>query len=153
MLPPGLVAHAAERATHQRLIQLHPGARTVAELLVGACSCDLVRPRHPNSREDERQHRDRSRRAGGPRASLIAGLERHRGGARVPPPPGGWSHALAAFVAEHGRNAGDTLYLLQFALPAGSDTAVAPIRRLRAADVVARPDDWLVEHAPVLVGR
>ena len=153
MLPPGIVAHAAERADHLRLSHLHPAARTVAELVVGACSCDLVRPRHPDSREDERQHRARSRRAGGQRASLIAGLDRHRRGTRVLPPPGGWPRALAAFVAEHARNAGDTLYLLQFALPAGSDAVVSPTRRLRAADVVAHPESWLVEYAPVVVGR
>jgi hypothetical protein len=153
MLPPGLVAHLADRADHQRLTQLHPSARTVVELVVGACSCDLVRARHPDPREDERQHRERSRQAGGLRASLIAGLDRHRRGTRVAPPPEGWPRALAAFVAEHARNAGDTLYLLRFALPAAADPAISPSRRLRAADVVARPEEWLVEHVPVLVGR
>lgn len=153
MLPPGLVAHLAARPDHHRLTRLLPTARTVVELMVGACACDLVRPRHPDSREDERQHRARSRRAGGARASLIAGLDRHRRGARMPPPPEGWPRALAAFVAEHARNAGDTLYLLQFDLPAEADTAVAPTRRLRAADVVAHPEAWLVEHGPVVVGR
>ena len=153
MLPPGIVAHLADRADQHRLTQLHPSARTVVQLLVGACSCDLVRARHPDPREDERQHRARSRLAGGPRASLIAGLDRHRRGTRLAPPPEGWPRALAAFVAEHARNAGETLYLLRFALPAAADPAVSPTRRLRAADVVAHPKEWLVEHVPVLVGR
>ncbi|MEP6688421.1 MAG: hypothetical protein ABJC36_08750 [Gemmatimonadales bacterium] len=153
MLPPGLVAHLAERADHHHLSRLHPAARTVVELMVGACACDLVRARHPDPREDERHHRIRSRRAGGARAALIAGLDRHRRGAQVPPPAEGWPRALAAFVAEHARNAGDTLYLLRFDLPAGADPAAQAPRRLRAADVVAHPDAWLVEHGPVVVGR
>jgi hypothetical protein len=154
MLPAGLVAQPVDRAEHHRLIQLHPSARSVVELLVGACSCDLVRHRHSDPRQDERHHRDRSRRAGGARGLLIAGLERHRRGAQVLAPPGGWPRALAAFVAEHARNAGETLYLLQFTLPDGSATALrTAARRMTAAEVVARPDDWLAEHAPVIVGR
>jgi hypothetical protein len=154
MLPAGLVAQPADRADHHRLVQLHPSARTVAQLVVGACSCDLVRHRHSDPRQDERHHRDRSRRAGGARGSLIAGLERHRRGAQVSAPAGGWPRALAAFVAEHARNAGETLYLLQFTLPDGSATALrTAARRMTAAEVVARPDDWLAEHAPVIVGR
>jgi hypothetical protein len=154
MLPAGLVAQPADRADHHRLLQLHPSARTVVQLIVGACSCDLVRHRHSDPRQDERHHRDRSRRAGGARGSLIAGLERHRLGAQVPAPPGGWPRALAAFVAEHARNAGETLYLLRFSLPEESPTVVrAAARRMTAAEVVARPDDWLTEHAPVIVGR
>lgn len=153
MLPPGLAAHLADGPDRDRLTRLHPAARTVVELRVGGCACDLVRPRHPDPREDERQHRQRSRRAGGARASLIAGLDRHRAGARVPPPPDGWPRALAAFVAEHARNAGDTLYLLRFDLPAGADPSANPPRRLGAAEVVAHPDGWLDERGPVLVGR
>ena len=153
MLPPGLTAHLAARADHDRLSRIHNAARTVVELRVGACACDLVRSRHPDPREDERHHRHRSRRAGGARAELIAGLDRHRRGAGIPPPPEGWPRALAAFVAEHARNAGETLYLLRFDLPATGDPAVRAPRRLRAADVVARAEDWLGEEAPVLVGR
>ena len=153
MLPAGLVAQPADRAEHHRLLQLHPSAKTVVELLVGACSCDLVRHRHSDPRQDERHHRDRSRRAGGARGSLIAALERHRRGAQVSAPAGGWPRALAAFVAEHARNAGDTLYLLRFTLPEDSTLVRTAARRMTAAEVVARHDDWLTEHAPVIVGR
>jgi len=154
MLPAGLVAQPADRADHHRLLQRHPSATTVVQLIVGACSCDLVRHRHSDPRQDERHHRDRSRRAGGARGSLIAGLERHRRGAQVPAPPGGWPPALAAFVAEHARNAGDTLYLLRFTLPDESPSLVpTAVRRMTAAEVVAQPDDWLLEQAPVIVGR
>jgi hypothetical protein len=154
MLPPGLVAQPADRADQQSLQALHPAARTVVRLVVGACSCDLVRPRHADPREDERYHRARSRRAGGARDALIAALERHRLGAEVPTPPGGWPAALAAFVAEHARNAGETLYLLRLVPPPGPDPAPGPpVRRLTAADVLADPEAWLVEHRAVLVGR
>jgi hypothetical protein len=153
MLPAGLVAQPADRAEHHRLLELHPSAKTVVQLIVGACSCDLVRRRHSDPRQDERHHRDRSRRAGGARGSLIAGLERHRLGAQVPAPPGGWPRALAAFVAEHARNAGETLYLLRFTLPEDATAVRMAARRMTAAEVVAQPDDWLAEHAPVIVGR
>jgi len=151
MLPPGLTAHAADRAAHLRLIGLHPGARTVVELLVGACSCDLIRPRQVDQRADERRHREWSRRHGIPRTALLDGLERHRRGARGPVPPGGWPAALAAFVAEHARNAGDSLYLLSFTLAPLQKTG--PTRAMTAAEVVARPDAWLVEGTPTLVAR
>jgi hypothetical protein len=151
MLPPGLVAQPADRADHHLLRKLHPAAQTVVRLVVGACSCDLVRARHADPREDERHHRDRYRHAGGPRASLLAAIERHRLGASVTPPSGGWPRALAAFVAEHARNAGETLYLLRFSAPHVPPPADRPLRRIRAAAVVERPDTWLDEHAPVLV--
>lgn len=153
MLPPGLSAQPADRATHHRFLTLHPAAKTVARLLVGACSCDLVRPRQEDPREDERHHRERHRRAGTRRDHVLAALERHRRGVRTPPPAGGWPRALAAFVAEHARNAGPTLYLLRFE----SDTAASPppdsppLRRTRAAEVVGSPDSWLVEGTVVLV--
>lgn len=153
MLPRGLTAQPAERHVHRQLLALHPDAQTVAGLLVGACSCDLVRPRHASPREDERYHRERHRRGGGRREPLIETLERHRRGAAVPVPPGGWPRALAAFVAEHARNAGPTLYLLRFA----TDPAAAavpgdlPRRETRAALVGATPRHWLEEGVAILV--
>jgi hypothetical protein len=151
MLPPGLAAQPADLPDQHQLRALHPSARTIVRLVVGSCSCDLVRARHADPREDERQHRERFRRAGGPRDEVIAAIGRHRRGAEVPPPAGGWPRALAAFVAEHARNAGETLYLLRFTAPRARTDL--PARRLRAADVVARPDGWLEEQVPVIVGR
>ena len=154
MLPPGLAAHAADRADHALLHRLHPQARTTVRLIVGSCSCDLVRARDPDPRADERHHRERFRQAGASREALIAALERHRQGASVPTPPGGWPRALAAFAAEHARNAGDTLYFLRFSGPATTPPhATAPVLRTRVADVVARPEGWLEELVPVLVHR
>lgn len=151
MLPPGLAAHPADRTEQHRLHSLHPRARTVVHLVVGACACDLVRPRHPDPREDERHHRERYRRAGMPRTAVIADLERHRRGAEIEAPPAGWPRALAGFVAEHARNAGETLYLLRFPIP-GATTPLRTVRHHTAAEVVARPDHWLEEDVPTIVG-
>jgi hypothetical protein len=152
MLPAGLTAHPAERHVHRQVHALHPNAQTVASLLVGACSCDLVRPRHESQREDERHHRERHRKAGGGREPLLQTIERHRRGAAVAGPVVGWPRALADFVAEHARNAGPTLYVLSFAtdaragLPGGM-----PRRETRAALVAAQPHAWLEEGVALLV--
>jgi len=114
MLPPGLTAHLAERTDQLLLRALHPSAQTVVRLVVGDCACDLVHSRDPDPREDERHLRARWRRAAGTRDALLAVIERHRRGRGVRPPVGGWPRALAVFVAEHARNAGDTLYLLGY---------------------------------------
>ena len=82
---------------------------------MGACSGDLVRPRLADPVEDERELRARYQRAKLPRAEIIKELERHRRGPeRRQVPPEGWAAAVAAFVVEHARNAGPTLYLLHF---------------------------------------
>ena len=153
MLPPGLTAQPAERDVHRQLHALHPSARTVARLLVGACSCDLVRPRHESPREDERHHRERHRRAGGRREPLLETIERHRRGAGVLVPSGGWPRALAAFVVEHARNAGPTLYVLRFTTDSGPEMAPSPTesRETRAALVAARPEAWLEENVALIV--
>jgi hypothetical protein len=156
MLPAGLIAQPADRADHDRLVALHPAARTVVRLLVGACSCDLIRARHADPHEDERHHRERHRRAGTARHAVLEAIARHRRGADVPAPKGGWSAALAGFVAEHARNAGETLYLLRFvAGPADRHGLVPstdiPIRHLPAKAVIARPDQWLEEGVAVVV--
>ena len=154
MLPPGLAAQPADRADQALLRTRLPSAQTVARLLVGACSCDLVRPRHPDPLEDERHHRERHWRAGLSRVDVISAIEQHRRGSDRPAPAGGWPQALASFVAEHARNAGPTLYLLRFAPGAGTVALGVPpseVRELRAADVVARPDRWLTENTALLV--
>lgn len=155
MLPAGLTAQPADRDVHHRIRALHPTAQTVARLLVGACSCDLVRRRHQDPREDERHHRERHRRAGGGRDPLLAAIERHRRGAGIPAPAEGWPRALAAFVIEHARNAGPTLYLLRFVTDAAAEPPLAdsPARTIRVADVRASPDRWLEEGVPLIVLR
>ena len=54
-------------------------------------------------------------------------------------------------MAEHARNAGPTLYLLEF-LPhdTSSSSAAAPLRR-SVAEVRGAIDTWLLEGEPVVV--
>ena len=59
-----------------------------------------------------------------------------------------------AFVAEHARNAGPTLYLLQFGEPdPDRSSGTAPALTRRVADVRALRDGWLEEDRAVLVVR
>ncbi len=152
MLPAGLAAHpvgAAEAATFRRLL---PSAQTVATLLIGGCSCDLVRVRHPDPREDERHLRTRYSRMQLARDQIILQLERHRHRPERSEPPDGWRNAVVAFAAEHARNAGPTLYLLQFSpgyLPPSQGRVVTRTR----AEVVAGGGHWLEEDCPVIVVR
>lgn len=154
MLPSGITADALPSTELDDFRELLPAAQTVADLRVGACACDLVRPRLLEAREDERHLRGRYKALGLPRDHIVRELERHR--RAVPPnhePPGGWRAALAAFVAEHARNAGPTLFRLGFhPAPARARPSGAPLRRT-VAEVCAGPESWLEEDRPVLVVR
>ena len=153
MLPAGLTADLASTGARASLQRLHPPAKTVAQLLVGACSCDLVRPRRENFIEDERELRARYQRAKLPRDDVIKELERHRRGpARREEPPSGWGQAVAAFAIEHARNAGPTLYLLHFGAQPIEARGAAPAPTVRTvSDVRQRSSPWLQEGQPVLV--
>lgn len=153
MLPSGLAADLLGAAEQQLFRRIMPEAQTVARLIHGACSCDLVVDRHPSAREDEAWLRRRYRELGLTRDRMIRALEAHRrAGERPRRPPGHWPQAVARFVAEHARNAGPTLYYLHFAhdgtlqaLPAGEPVALNP------AQVVAEPGAWLPEGRLVRV--
>jgi hypothetical protein len=152
MLPLGLSAQPVAPAQLAEARRMLPGAQTAAALLVGACSCDLVRPRAADTRADERHLRGRYAALGLSRDEIIRRLERHRRRpARAAEEP--WMPILAAFVAEHGRNAGGTLYVLAFGDgpgPAPSDPRPATVT---VAEVRDRPAGWLEENRPVLVVR
>ena len=152
MLPAGITADVLPAADLARFRGLLPAAQTAAQLRIGPCSCDLVRPRHPDRREDERDLRHRYSGLGLSRDRIIRELERHRRGAVTSAPPGGWGAALAAFVAEHARNAGATVYHLLFQ-PGGRPVAGGPPTTRTVAEVRARPDGWIHEGAPMLVVR
>jgi hypothetical protein len=152
MLPAGIAADVLPTAELARLRALLPAAQTAAHLRVGPCSCDLVRPRHADSREDERDLRRRYSQLGLSRDRIIRELERHRRDAALAEPPGGWRVALAEFVAEHARNAGPTLYHLAFQ-PGGRNAGDARALTRTVAQVRADPDGWLEEGPPVLVVR
>lgn len=153
MLPLGVVADLASNRDQQTLKSIHPTTQTVARLLTGRCSCDLVRPRLADTREDERHLRERYRRLGIPREAMVTALERHRRTGGPQSPPGGWQRALADFVVEHARNAGPTLYYLDFSPGAAPLGSLGKIRDLTVGQVGAEPETWLVEGSPIRVSR
>jgi hypothetical protein len=153
MLPPGLSADLAAFPDQQKLKAIHPIAQTVARILVGRCSCDLVRPRLADSREDERHLRERCRKLGVPRSLVIQALERHRQGSAPSLSADNWPEAMSRFVAEHARNAGTCLYYLQFSPEAGPLSSLGEVRRVTVAQVTADPRGWLLEAAPTFVSR
>lgn len=151
MLPAGLAADLASFPDQQTLKALHPPAQTVARILAGRCSCDLIRPRLDDPREDERHLRERCRKLDLARPLVIQALERHRQRSR--PTLSEPAKALSRFVAEHARNAGPCLYHLQFSPEAGPLSRLGEARRLTVAQVTADPHGWLPEAAPTYVSR
>jgi hypothetical protein len=152
MLPPGITADALPAGELTRLRSMLPAAQTAAHLRVGPCSCDLVRSRNRDSREDERHLRRRYSNLGLPRDRIIRELERHRRKPSPAEPQAGWRTALAEFVAEHARNAGPTLYHLVFQ-PGGRDGGNGHPLTRTVTEVRADPDGWLQEGHAVLVVR
>jgi hypothetical protein len=153
MLPAGTTAELAPYSDQQKLKCLHPTAQTVARILVGQCSCDLVRERLADTREDERHLRQRYRDLGLARAQMIQSLDRHRSRGRSASATTHHSpESLTGFVVEHARNAGATLYLLHFGSPdSGVLDSQEPSSTLKANDVRGDPGGWLVEGRPTLV--
>jgi hypothetical protein len=152
MLPPGITADVLPAAELARLRAILPAAQTAAHLRVGPCSCDLVRPRQKDPREDERHLRQRFTRIGLPRDRIIRELERHRRDPAPGEPRSGWRVALAEFVAEHARNAGPTLYHLVFQ-PAERTAPESQVSTRTVSEVRADPERWLEEGRPVVVVR
>jgi len=154
MLPPGLAADLLPPGEQAALRALLPDAQTVARVLHGGCSCDLVTQRHPVAREDEAPLRKRYRALGYSRERVIRALELHRRALeRRAQPAGHWPRAFAAFVAEHARNAGPTLYYLHFSHDGLLGAPGSALQRARTAEVRAAPGAWLPEDTPILVVR
>jgi hypothetical protein len=153
MLPIPLRADLAAFPASQALKSIDPTAQTVMRILAGQCSCDLLRPRLADQREDERHLRERYRRLKVSRPVTIEALERHRRGPAPRPTAESTPRVLAAFVAEHARNAGTSLYYLHFSAEDGSISQMDTPRRTTVAQVAAAPDRWLAEEAPTFVSR
>ncbi|HET6778776.1 MAG TPA: hypothetical protein VFH26_07785 [Gemmatimonadales bacterium] len=153
MLPPGLTCDLASRAGHETVKAMHPDAVTVARILAGRCSCDLIRARLSDSKEDERHLRERYRRLGLSRSAMIEALERHRGPATPRTRKSEAGGELSRFVAEHARNAGPSLYYLHFSSDSDPPSPLGSIRRVSSAMVTASAGNWLEEGTPTLIIR
>jgi len=158
MLPEGLVADALPVAEQQVLQGVHYDANIGARILHGECSCDLVRERDPDPGVDEAVHRQRYRQLGYDRGRMVRYLERHRGnaGGGRPPrprPPGYWGDAFNAFVVEHARNAGPTLFYRHFSHEGllKDEGIRSAVRKIPVAEVRGPVAEWLPEGVPVLV--
>lgn len=153
MLPAGLTADLASFSDQQAMKAIHPRAQTVARILSGRCSCDLVRPRLADAKADERHLRERYRGLGISRAVVIAALERHRQGHATEPGSTDWPAELSRFVVEHARNAGPSLYYLDFCTESPSTILPRAPRQVPSEVVLAGPGAWLHEQSPTLVTR
>jgi hypothetical protein len=154
MLPKGLAADFLPPAEARRILALMPEGQTAARLLIGACSCDLYLQRDPEHRREESILRQRYRSLGLDRTTVIEALDRHRRGTHPRRDVRTWQAALADFVAEHARNAGDTGFYREFSAGPleghGLNNAPAKVA-VRA--VTQAPATWLDEDRPALVVR
>ena len=154
MLPAGLAADLLTPAEARLLQPLLPAARTLARLLAGPCSCDLFAPRDPDTRVDESDLRRRYRAQGVARDAVIEALARHRRRAPGGPGPETWAPAIAAFVAEHARNAGPTLFFRHVSHDGLAEQPPHPSTiRITVPEVLANPAGWLSENQPTIVVR
>jgi hypothetical protein len=152
MLPPALTADFLPPASSNALRSVLPAAQTTARLLVGACSCDLFLHRDALHHREEALLRQRYRALHLNRTTIIQAIDRHRRGEHPPRDPASWQGLLAAFVVEHARNAGDTLYYREFS-PGGLDGAglTRPMMSVTVATVRSEPDGWLEEGVATVV--
>jgi len=153
MLPMGLTAHLASYPDQQTLKTVHPAAQTVALVLAGQCSCDLVRPRMSKSIDDERHLRERYRSLHTPRPKIIAALDRHRWRDPAVRRRATWPAELSKFVAEHARNAGPTLYYLDFCPDPVAPSIITTAHRVSASAATVMDGRWLGEATPTLITR
>ncbi len=154
MLPQGLAADFLPPADARRIRTITPGSQTTARLLVGACSCDLFLQRDPEHRREESVLRQRYRTMHLDRTTTIHALDRHRRGEHPPRDVEAWQTALAAFVSEHARNAGDTGFYREFSPRSleGRGLGLAPVQ-VTVRTVIREPGSWLEEERPALVVR
>ncbi|MGB7212011.1 MAG: hypothetical protein WBC97_05230 [Gemmatimonadales bacterium] len=164
MLPAGMTADLRDASELRPWRTLLPETQTVAALLHGGCSCDLVRPAPPDAKIDGAEIRRRYRALGASRTTVIDALDRHaRNRSLRQYAPGHWPVALNRFVAEHARNAGDagTGYLLEYEADGRMDGWADALGRvptrpsvhapIRLAVPVRHDHAWLVPDRVIIV--
>jgi hypothetical protein len=155
MLAPGLAAELLPPDEQRALLRLHPDAQTAIRILHGACSCDLVRQRLPVTSADEAHLRARYKSLGLPRDTMIEALENHRRMSTGRHRQLEWPAAFSSFVVEHARNAGPSLYYLDFTphVRLTVDAAASVPVQITTSAVRENPGAWLPEKQPVMVVR
>ncbi len=158
MTPHGITVDLLPPADGHRLRELMPESQTCARFLSGKCSCDLFLRRDPVTHREDSELRQRWRKLGMNRQAILAATDRHRVTDRhrraplVRHSPDAWRTVMAAFVAEHLRNAGPTLFLHQFS----GDGHVHPASEaveVELSKVRRSPAGWLAEGVPTIVVR
>lgn len=152
MAPNGITIDLLPPADGLRLRALLPEAQIAVRFLSGKCSCDFFLQRDRVTHREESELRLRWRKLGMDRSAILAATDRHRRPPALIHAPDAWRQSVAAFVAEHLRNAGPTLYLHQFSgdghvHPAAGATEIE-LQQVRRSQV-----DWLPEGVPVIVVR
>lgn len=142
MLPGPASASPLPVAQAVPLLGLLLEARSALTLSVGACACAFVPALQGlDLRSQERALRARYRSLALGREQVIRYLERHRTGEGLRRADGtDWPRRFHAFAVEHARNAGPSVYLLQFA-----DSPHGPARVHCTLANHQRPETWLQE--------
>ncbi len=148
MLPAGVTAELVPLEQRPARLALLPRAATAAHLAVGRCACGLADPDRPEA-DAERAIRQHYQGRRDTRDLVLTAVARHRAGqalrAAATAPPG----ALGAFIVEHARNAGASVYFLH--PPGGDRLGGSPVPRALPTPTVT-PLMWLVPGSPVKVG-
>lgn len=152
MAPHGITIDLLPPADGARLKALLPEARTAVRFLSGMCSCDFFLQREPVAHREESELRRRWRKLGLNRQAILAATDRHRRAPALSRAPEAWQQDIAAFVAEHLRNAGPALYLHQFSGD-GHVHPAADVSEVELQKVRRDPVGWLPEGRPVIVDR
>ncbi len=148
MLPVAVTAELVPLEQRPARLALLPKAATAAHLSVGRCACGLVDPDRPEA-DAERAIRQHYQGRRDTRDQVLMAVARHRAGQRLrgarSVPPG----ALGAFVVEHARNAGPSVYFLH---PPGGDRLHGDPVPVAPPDPAVPPLTWLRPGTPVMVG-
>lgn len=153
MAPHGITIDLLPPADGLRLRALLPEAQTAVRFLSGKCSCDFFVQRDPAAHREESELRRRWRKLGMNRQAILTATDRHRRSPVRSRAPDVWQREIAAFVAEHLRNAGPTLYLHQFSGDGHVHQPADDAVEFALEQVRQNPVGWLPEGTPVIVVR
>ena len=148
MLPEGVTAELVPVEQRPARLALLPRATTAVHLAVGRCACGLVAPARSDA-EAERAIRRHHQGRKATREQVLAALARHRAGRELRTANTAPQGTLGAFVVEHARNAGTSVYFLH---PPGEDRLKGDPVPVALPDQTLPPLAWLLPGTPVKIG-